>query len=87
MRKELVFKIKNNSYTEDMYYFQKNKKTINNNEVDTKKRVLPNKTPYGEKGAHKYYNGYVGSTGFRPLHIIIKKIKLYTNNILANNEI
>ena len=38
MRSELVFKIKDNSYTEDRYYFQKNKKPININEADTKKK-------------------------------------------------
>ena len=50
--------------------------------------VLSNKTPYGKEGANKYRIGYVGSTGFRPLRIIIKKIKLYNNhtNILADNK-
>ena len=37
--------------------------------------MLSNKTPYGKEDANKYYIGYKGSTGFRPLHIIIKKIK------------
>ena len=50
--------------------------------------MLSNKTPYGKEGANKYYIGYVGSTGFRPLHITNKKIKLYTNhrNVLADNK-
>ena len=88
MRKELVFNNEHNNYSINKYYFQKNKKTININEIDIKKIVLSNKIPYGEKGANKYYIRYVGSTGFRPLHIIIKKIKLYTNNmnVLANNS-
>ena len=77
-----------NNYSIDKYYFQKKKKTININEVDTEKIVFSNKTPYGKEGANKYYIGYVGSTGFRPLHIIIKDIKLYTNriNVLADNK-
>ena len=56
--------------------------------VDTGKIVLFNKTPYGEKGADKNYIAYVGCTGFRPLHIIVKYIKLYTNhmNVLANDN-
>ena len=33
-----------------------------------------NKAPYGEQGSCKYYIGYLGSTGFRPLHIITKKM-------------
>ena len=46
MREELVFRIKHNNYTEDKYYFQKDKKKpIDINEVDTKKRVL-SKIPY-----------------------------------------
>ena len=48
MRKELVLKIKNNYYTKDKYYFQKDKSPININEVDTEKIVLSNKTPYGK---------------------------------------
>ena len=41
MRKKLVFKIKNNNYTEDKYYFQKDKKKpIHINEVDTKKNSV-----------------------------------------------
>ena len=47
MRKELVFKIKNSNYTKDKYYFQKNKKPININEVNIDKIVLSNKTPNG----------------------------------------
>ena len=49
--------------------------------------MLSNKTPYGEKGGNKYYIAYL-SGGFRPLHIIIKSIKLYTNgmNVLSNNN-
>ena len=43
--------------------------------------MLSNKTPYGEEGANKYYIEYVGSTGVRPLYIIIKNIKLYTNHM------
>ena len=47
--------------------------------------MLSNKTPCGREVANKYYIGYVGSTGFNSLHIVIKNIKLYTNhmNVLA----
>ena len=51
--------------------FKKIKKTININEVDINKIFLSNKAPYGEQGSYKYYTGYLGGTGFRPLHIII----------------
>ena len=56
--------------------------------MDTKQIALSNKTPYDEEGANKYYIGYVGSTGFRPLHIIIKNMKLYVDhmNVLANDN-
>ena len=53
MRKELVFKFKNNNYTEDKYCFQKDKKPININEVNIDKIVLSNKTPNDEYGANK----------------------------------
>ena len=47
MKNELAFKIKHNNYTEEMYYFQKDKKKpITINEVSTEKTVLFNKTPY-----------------------------------------
>ena len=89
MRKELVFKINHSNYTEDKYYFQKDKKKpISINEVDTRKIVLSNKTSHGEEGVNRYYIRYDGSTGVRPLHIVIKNLKLYTNhvNVLADDN-
>ena len=95
MRKNFVFKINHNSCSIEKYCFRKDEKPININEIDTKKIVLSNKTSYGKEGANTYYIGYVGSildiygsTGFKPLHIIIKDIKLHTNymNVLANNN-
>ena len=52
--------------------------------------MLFNETPNGEYGANKYYIVYL-SGGFKPLNIIIKDIKLYTNhtnhiNVLANDS-
>ena len=48
--------------------------------------MLSNKTPYGKKGGNNYHIVYL--SGFRPLHIIIKNIKLYTAlmNVLANDN-
>ena len=87
MRKELIFKIKNSSYTKGKYSFQKDKKLININEVNINKIVLSNKTPYGECSANKYYIAYLNG-GFKQLYITIKNIKLYTNdmNVLANDN-
>ena len=87
MKKELVFNNRHNNYIIDKYYFQKDKKPININEVDNEKRVLSNKTPHGECGANKYYTAYL-SGGFRPLHIVIKNIKLHTDrkNVLAKDN-
>ena len=88
MRKELVFKNRHNNYYINKYYFQNDKnKPININEVNIEKIVLSNKTPNGERGANKYYIAYL-SGGFKPLHIIIKDIKTYTNhmNVLANDN-
>ena len=42
--------------------------------------MLSNKVPYGKQGANKYYIGYL-SNDFRPLCIIIKEIKLYTDHM------
>ena len=88
MRKELIYCI-NNDYSINKYYFQKDKKNlININEVDINKIFLSNKAPYGEQRSYKYYVGYLGDTGYRPLHIIIKKVKLYSNhmNVLADKN-
>ena len=88
MGKELVFNDGHNNYCINKYYFQKDKnKPININEVSTKKIVLSIKIPYGEHGANKCYIAYLNG-GFKPLHIIIKDIKLYTNhmNILASDN-
>ena len=73
----MIFNNGHNNYSIDKYYFQKDKKPININEVNTKKIVLSNKRRDGREGANKYYIGYVGSASFRPLLMIIKKIKLY----------
>ena len=69
------------------FFYQEDRNPIIINEEDTEKIVLSNKTPHGEYGANKYYIAYL-SGGFRPLHIIIKDIKLYTNhmNVLANDN-
>ena len=86
MRKELVFNNGCNNYTKDKYYFQKDKNPININEVDTEEILLSNKTPHGKYGANEYI-AYL-SGGFRPLHITIKNIILYTDrmNVLANDS-
>ena len=70
-----------------MHYFKTNKNPININDVDTNKTVLSNKVSYGKHGVNKYYIRYL-SGDFRRLCIIIKKIRLYTDqmNILANNK-
>ena len=87
MGKELVFNNGHSNCYINKYYFQKDKKPININEVDIDKIVLPNKTSHGKYGANKYYITYL-SGGFRPLHIVIKNIKLYINcmNVLANDN-
>ena len=86
----MVFKIKNKSYYINKCLFQNYKnKPININEINTKNLVLSDKISYGEHGGNKYYIGYLNG-GFKPLHIVIKNIKLYTNdmNVLANvNEL
>ena len=87
MRKEFVFNNGYNDYTKDKYYFQKDKKPININEVDTKKIVLSKKIPYGEHSANKYYIAHL-SGSFKPLYITIKDRKLYANdmNVLDNDN-
>ena len=52
VRKELVFKIKNSNYPKDKHYFQKDKKTVNINEVSIDKTVLSNKVPNAEYSAN-----------------------------------
>ena len=49
--------------------------------------MLFNKVSYDKQGAYKYYIGYL-EAGFRPIQIIIKERKLYTDyiNISANNK-
>ena len=49
--------------------------------------MLSNETPHDEHGANKYYIAYL-SGGFRPLHIIIKNIEMYTDrtNVSPNDN-
>ena len=76
MRKELVFNNEHNNYSIDKHYFRKDKKPINISELDINRTFLSNKAPYGKQGSYKYYLGYLRGTGFRPLHIIIKKNRI-----------
>ena len=50
--------------------FKRIQKTININEVDINKIFLSNKAPYGEQGSYKYYIGYLGGAGFRPVNVL-----------------
>ena len=88
MRKELIFNNGHNNYRIGKYCFQKDENPININNVGVNKIFLSNKASYGEQGSYKYYIEYLQSNGFKPIHIIIKKIKLYTNhmNVLGDNE-
>ena len=64
MRQKLIFKINRKEYEKDKYSFQIDNFMININNVDIKKLVLSAKTPYGNKGANKYYVGYLND-GFK----------------------
>ena len=59
MRQKLIFKINSKKYEKDKYSFQNGNLMININNIDIKKIVLSTKTLYGDKGANKYYVGYL----------------------------
>ena len=80
MKQKLIFKINTNKYEKEKYSFQNDNFMININNVDIKKIVLSTKTPYGNKGANKYYVGYLND-GFKQLNIAIKYTQLCANNI------
>ena len=80
MRQKLIFKISTNEYEKDKYSFQNDNFMININNVDIKKIVLSTKTPYGNKGANKYYVVYLKDS-FKQLNIVIKDTKLCANNM------
>ena len=80
MRQKLIFKINSKEYEKDKYSFQNDNFMININNVDITKIVLSTKTPYGNKGANKYYVGYL-SDGFKQLNIVIKDRELCANNM------
>ena len=87
MRQKPIFKINGKEYERNKYSLQKDRNPININDVDIKKIVLSNKTPYGKQGANKYYIAYLNG-GFKPLYISIKNIETYTNRmyVLANDN-
>ena len=57
---------------------------ININNVDIKKIVLSTKTPYFNKGANKYYVGYLND-GFKELNIFIKDTEQCVTHILPGS--
>ena len=85
MKKELILLMGIITIASTSIIFKKIKKTINVNEVDNNEIFLSNEAPCVEHKSYKYYIGYLGGTGFRPLHIIVKKIKLYTNYMNTNH--
>ena len=53
---------------------------ININSVGIKKVVLSTKTPYGNKGANKYYVGYLDGS-FKQLNVVINDTEMCANNM------
>ena len=71
MEQTLIFKFNSKDYERNKYSFQKDKLMININDVNIKRIMLSNKTPYGKQGINKYYVGYLNDN-FGPLSIVIK---------------
>ena len=80
MRQKRIFKINSKEYEKDKYSFQNDNFMININNVDIKKIVLFSKTPYGNKGANKYYVGYLNG-GFKQLNIVIRDTEVCAKNM------
>ena len=80
MRLKVILKINSKGYEKDKYSFQNDNFMININNVDIKKIVLSTKKPYGNKGANKYYVGYLND-GSKQLNIVIKDTELCANNM------
>ena len=80
MRQRLIFKINSKGYEKDKYSFQNDSFMIDINNVDIEKIVLSTKTPYGNKGANKYYVGYLNDD-FKEVNIVIKDAELCANNM------
>ena len=80
MRQKFIFKINSKEYEKDKYSFQNDNFMININNVDIKKIVLSTKTLHDNKGANKYYVGYLNDN-FKQLNIVIKDTELCANNI------
>ena len=80
MKQKLIFRINDKEYEKDKYSFQNDEFMININDVDIERIVLSNKTPYGKKGANKYYVGYL-SGSFRPLNIVVKDTELCADSM------
>ena len=76
--------------------FHRYKKPITINKAEIKKIVLPKKDSYGNKGAFKYFIGYISHTGFIPLCIRLPQMNVYTKyfnngskcmNLLLRDEV
>ena len=80
MRQKLIFKINSKEYEKDKYSLQNDNFMININSVHIKNIVRSTKTPYGNKGANKYYVGYLNG-GFKQLNVVIKDTELCADNM------
>ena len=75
----------------DKIYVNKNifhrcKEPITINKVDIRKIMLSKKDSYGNRGAFKYFIGYISNSGIVPLYIILPQMNAYVKYFDKNKQ-
>ena len=65
-------------------FYNKNKKTLNMDDIDVNKILVSKKEQYGKYNSFKYFIGYNNSNVIRPLYLFLSQTTGYINKFDKN---
>ena len=74
----------NNNKIKRSYFYNKNNKTFNTNNIDANKILVSKKETYSKYNSLKYFIGYNDNDVIRPLYLYISQTTGYINKFYKN---
>ena len=74
----------NNKKIKRSYFYNKNNKTFNTNNIDANKILVSKKETYSKYNSFKYFIGYNDNDVIRPLYLFISQTTGYINKFDKN---
>ena len=74
----------NNKKIKRSYFYNKNNKTFNTNNIDANKILVSKKETYSKYNSLKYFIGYNDNDVIRPLYLYISQTTGYINKFYKN---